>query len=192
MRLFNRPKTCYFVHRQEQVSNVLSISQCRWPSTLTIPPVFLGKTNVACLTMLNILGQYRKVITTESMDERHHEAEEKASFDLNSFKIVYIAPMKALVQEQVKNFSHRLADYGVVVRELSGDSSLTRQQIAETQVLVVSIDGDIEPSTLAIWSDCILMLSLFFLNSDNAREMGYCDKTGRREGLHTAHQACYH
>jgi pre-mRNA-splicing helicase BRR2 len=85
--------------------------------------------------MLNVLAQYRKERPTmDGLDG----AGEKESFDLKSFKIVYVAPMKALVQEVVKNFTQRLSEYGVVVRELSGDSSLTRQQIAETQLLVVS------------------------------------------------------
>jgi pre-mRNA-splicing helicase BRR2 len=42
------------------------------------------------------------------------------------------------VQEVVKNFSDRLGPYGINVRELSGDSSLTRQQISETQLLVTT------------------------------------------------------
>jgi pre-mRNA-splicing helicase BRR2 len=89
--------------------------------------------------MLNILGQYRKPKSKGDHDgNSSDEGEGKESFDLNSFKIVYVAPMKALVQEVVKNFSQRLADYGIVVRELSGDSSLSRQQIAETQLLVTT------------------------------------------------------
>mmetsp|Transcript_200 Transcript_200/g.509 ORF Transcript_200/g.509 Transcript_200/m.509 type:complete len:2147 (-) Transcript_200:47-6487(-) len=95
-------------------------------NVLLCAPTGAGKTNVACLTMLNILAQFKK--QSEDLNENN--------FDLNAFKIVYIAPMKALVQEVVSNFSKRLAAYGVVVRELSGDSSLTRQQIAETQLLV--------------------------------------------------------
>jgi pre-mRNA-splicing helicase BRR2 len=100
---------------------------------LLCAPTGAGKTNVACLTMLNVLGQHRK--EEASYDSDGSDTDEKKAFDLQSFKIVYIAPMKALVQEMVKNFSDRLAPYGVVVRELSGDSSLTRQQIAETQLL---------------------------------------------------------
>lgn len=98
---------------------------------LLCAPTGAGKTNVACLTMLNTLGQFKKKIN----DNINYG---KESFDLNSFKIVYVAPMKALVQEIVSNFSERLADYGITVRELSGDSSLTRHQIAETQVLVTT------------------------------------------------------
>jgi pre-mRNA-splicing helicase BRR2 len=48
--------------------------------------------------------------------------------------------MKALVQEVVKNFSKRLGAYGVSVKELSGDSSLTRQQISETQIHVTTTE----------------------------------------------------
>jgi len=54
-------------------------------------------------------------------------------------KIVYVAPMKALVQEVVTNFSQRLGPaYGLVVRELSGDQQLSRAEIAETQIIVTT------------------------------------------------------
>ena len=90
---------------------------------LLCAPTGAGKTNVAMMTMLNILGQHKKA---------------DGSIDLSSFKIVYVAPMKALVQEVVKNFGKRLSKYGISVRELSGDSSLTRFQISQTQVLVTT------------------------------------------------------
>lgn len=54
------------------------------------------------------------------------------SFDNNKYKIVYVAPMKALVAEIVGNLSNRLKHYNVKVNELSGDQSLTHQQIDET------------------------------------------------------------
>ena len=44
--------------------------------------------------------------------------------------------MKALVQEVVGNFQNRLGDFGVTVRELTGDMQLTKQQISETQVTI--------------------------------------------------------
>jgi|AntRauTorckE5430_2_1112549.scaffolds.fasta_scaffold00836_2 pre-mRNA-splicing helicase BRR2 len=99
---------------------------------LLCAPTGAGKTNVAMLTMLNILGQFRK----EGLDD--NKGNNENMYDLRSFKIVYVAPMKALVQEVVKNFSKRLSAYGISVKELSGDSSLTRQQIADTQVLVTT------------------------------------------------------
>jgi len=108
---------------------------------LLCAPTGAGKTNVACLAMLNILGQYKfdqAQVSDGDGDDVHDGENKKGMFDLQSFKIVYVAPMKALVQEVVKNFSQRLKDYGVSVRELSGDSSLTRQQVAETQLIVTT------------------------------------------------------
>jgi pre-mRNA-splicing helicase BRR2 len=101
---------------------------------LLCAPTGAGKTNIAMLAVLNILGQYRTVSDTVSDDG----ANNPEKYDRNSFKIVYVAPMKALVQEVVKNFSKRLEPYGILVKELSGDSSLTRQQIADTQFLVTT------------------------------------------------------
>ena len=76
------------------------------------------------LTILNELGKYRDA--------------EAGTFDLDAFKIVYIAPMKALVQEMVGNFSSRLGVYGIKVGELTGDSQMTKQQISETQIIVTT------------------------------------------------------
>lgn len=90
---------------------------------LLCAPTGAGKTNVALMCMLNQLGQHMK---------------EDGSIDLDSFKIVYIAPMKALVQECVQSFGKKLAPFGITVRELSGDQNLTRQQIQETQVIVTT------------------------------------------------------
>ncbi|KAH8081708.1 hypothetical protein JL720_8831 [Aureococcus anophagefferens] len=86
------------------------------------------RTNVAVLTMLNCMARYR----TSPDDDA------SLAMDLGAFKIVYVAPMKALVQECVLNFGKRLAPYGVSVKELSGDQSLTYQQIQETQVIVTT------------------------------------------------------
>ncbi|KAF9231792.1 hypothetical protein BU15DRAFT_8138, partial [Melanogaster broomeanus] len=49
--------------------------------------------NVAMLTILNELAKYRD------------EETGRGAFALDQFKIVYIAPMKALVQEMVGNFT---------------------------------------------------------------------------------------
>ncbi|CAL5322251.1 unnamed protein product [Camellia sinensis] len=48
--------------------------------------------------------------------------------------------MKALVAEVVGNLSNRLQDYDVKVRELSGDQTLTHQQIKETQIIVTTLE----------------------------------------------------
>ncbi|KAF4587861.1 activating signal cointegrator 1 complex subunit 3 [Ophiocordyceps camponoti-floridani] len=91
---------------------------------LVCAPTGSGKTNVAMLTMLRELGKNRNPETGE--------------IDLDAFKIVYIAPLKALVQEQVGNFGKRLEQFGVRVSELTGDRQLTKQQISETQVIVTT------------------------------------------------------
>lgn len=90
---------------------------------LLCAPTGAGKTNVAMLTILNTLYHFRNG---------------DGSFDLNAFKIVYIAPLKALVQEQTRELSRRLEQYGIKVEELTGDSNLTKQQISETQILVTT------------------------------------------------------
>ncbi|KAH0834659.1 putative RNA helicase [Lanmaoa asiatica] len=92
---------------------------------LLCAPTGAGKTNVAMLTILNELAKYRD--------------EETGEFALDQFKIVYIAPMKALVQEMVGNFTSRLTTtFGVKVGELTGDSQMTKQQISETQIIVTT------------------------------------------------------
>ncbi|KAI0164808.1 Sec63 Brl domain-containing protein [Xylariaceae sp. FL1272] len=91
---------------------------------LICAPTGSGKTNVAMLTILRELGKHRNPKTGD--------------IDLDAFKIVYIAPLKALVQEQVGNFGARLKPFGITVSELTGDRQLTKQQILETQVIVTT------------------------------------------------------
>jgi pre-mRNA-splicing helicase BRR2 len=91
---------------------------------LICAPTGSGKTNVAMLAMLREIGKNRNPETGEIL--------------LDDFKIVYIAPLKALVQEQVGNFGKRLEPYGIRVSELTGDRQLTKQQIADTQIIVTT------------------------------------------------------
>jgi pre-mRNA-splicing helicase BRR2 len=92
---------------------------------LICAPTGAGKTNVAMLTILRVLSKFRNPGTN--------------ALDLDNFKIVYVAPMKALVQEVVGNLSSRLsAQYGIKVAELTGDRQLTKQQISETQIIVTT------------------------------------------------------
>lgn len=91
---------------------------------LLCAPTGAGKTNVAMLTILNELSKWRDKETGE--------------IDLNAFKIAYVAPMKALVSEQAANLRDRLQSYGITVNELTGDSQLTKAQIAETQIIVTT------------------------------------------------------
>jgi pre-mRNA-splicing helicase BRR2 len=57
--------------------------------------------------------------------------------DTAAFKIVYVAPMKALVAEMVGNFSTRLGEaYGLKVRELTGEHLARVQSRAQLEGLV--------------------------------------------------------
>ncbi|OQR87098.1 pre-mRNA-splicing helicase BRR2 [Achlya hypogyna] len=92
---------------------------------LLCAPTGAGKTNVAMLTILHEVAKARDATT--------------GAIDLNAFKIVYVAPMKALVQEVVDNLTQRLtAAYGIEVRELSGDQNLSREQLFRTQIIVTT------------------------------------------------------
>jgi len=88
---------------------------------LLCAPTGAGKTNVAMLCILNELMKYRKP---------------DGEFAKDQFKLIYIAPLKALVAEMVNAFSKRLNPYGIRVEELTGDRQMTKQQISETQVIV--------------------------------------------------------
>lgn len=88
---------------------------------LLCAPTGAGKTNVALLTMMREIGKHINDDGTINADE---------------FKIIYVAPMRSLVQEMVGNFGRRLATYNLTVSELTGDHQLTREQIAATQVIV--------------------------------------------------------
>jgi pre-mRNA-splicing helicase BRR2 len=81
------------------------------------------KTNVAMLCMLREIGLHQQ---------------SDGSFDTSAFKMIYVAPMKSLVQEMVLNFTPRLKPFGMNVAELSGDQQLNAQQIAETQLIVTT------------------------------------------------------
>lgn len=94
---------------------------------LLCAPTGAGKTNVAVLCMLHEIGLHLVDTSDGSLMLKDKD-----------FKIIYIAPMKALVQEVVGNLSERLHPYGINVQELTGDRNMTRQQISETQVIVTT------------------------------------------------------
>ena len=88
---------------------------------LVCAPTGAGKTNVAVLTMLHEIGLH---------------VQPDGTLSKGKFKIVYIAPMKALVAEMVGNFQRRFERYGLKVSELTGDMGLTRFQIENTDIIV--------------------------------------------------------
>ncbi|KAH8347048.1 hypothetical protein KR059_004486 [Drosophila kikkawai] len=89
---------------------------------LVCAPTGAGKTNVAMLTIVHTI--------------RCHL--EQGIINRDEFKIVYIAPMKALAAEMVENFSKRLKSLQIAVRELTGDMQLTKAEMAATQILVTT------------------------------------------------------
>ncbi|KAJ6244629.1 activating signal cointegrator 1 complex subunit 3 [Anaeramoeba flamelloides] len=94
---------------------------------LVCAPTGAGKTNIALLTVLHEI-------------KRHILGEDgySATIDMNEFKIVYVAPMKALAAEVVDNFSKRLRYLKIKVRELTGDMQLTEKELNETQIIVTT------------------------------------------------------
>ena len=91
---------------------------------LVSAPTGAGKTNVAMMAMLRAIDAARSPTT--------------GAIDGHNLKMVYVAPMKALVQEVVRTFSIRLEPLGLAVAELSGDAAMTQQQMATTQLIVTT------------------------------------------------------
>jgi len=116
-----------FPHPIEKLNRIQSkIFEAAFRSTenlLVCAPTGAGKTNIALLTIMHQVGIYTKADGTINTD---------------AFKVIYIAPMKALVAEIVGNFSLRLKPYGLVVRELTGDVHLTKVEIDSAQVIVTT------------------------------------------------------
>ncbi|XP_062366763.1 U5 small nuclear ribonucleoprotein 200 kDa helicase isoform X1 [Cinclus cinclus] len=88
---------------------------------LLCAPTGAGKTNVALMCMLREIGKHINMDGTINVEE---------------FKIIYIAPMRSLVQEMVGSFGKRLATYGITVAELTGDHQLCKEEISATQIIV--------------------------------------------------------
>ncbi|THG01810.1 hypothetical protein TEA_006156 [Camellia sinensis var. sinensis] len=56
----------------------------------------------------------------------------------DEFKIVYVAPMKALAAEVTSTFSHRLSPLNITVKELTGDMQLSKSELEVTQMIVTT------------------------------------------------------
>jgi antiviral helicase SLH1 len=99
---------------------------------LICAPTGAGKTDAAMLTILNTIAKN----TTPSLSEDPDATDLKVA--LNDFKIVYVAPMKALAAEITEKLGKRLAWLGVQCRELTGDMHLTKAEIVATQIIVTT------------------------------------------------------
>eukprot|EP00834_Sanchytrium_tribonematis_P000085 NODE_3_length_80033_cov_0.932970.p1 type:complete len:1374 gc:universal NODE_3_length_80033_cov_0.932970:33967-29846(-) len=80
-------------------------------------PTSAGKTNVALLVIANAIKETPKHLT-------------------KSLKMVYVAPMKALVAEITTKFKKILRKINITVNEVSGDMQLSRKELMNTNLLV--------------------------------------------------------
>ncbi|KAJ5771096.1 uncharacterized protein N7511_003147 [Penicillium nucicola] len=99
---------------------------------LICAPTGAGKTDAAMLTVLSVIAKN----TTPNPLENPEATEFTVQVD--DFKIVYVAPMKALAAEVTEKLGKRLAWLGVKVRELTGDMQLTKREIVDTQIIVTT------------------------------------------------------
>ena len=95
-------------------------------------PTGAGKTDAAMLAILNAISHS---LTPNPKDEPN-----ASEFLVNSgdFKIIYVAPMKALAAEITEKLGRRLAWLGIQVREYTGDMHLTKKEIVLTQIIVTT------------------------------------------------------
>ncbi|KAF8528771.1 Sec63-domain-containing protein [Hysterangium stoloniferum] len=100
---------------------------------LLICDLFQGKTDVAMLTVLRVIDQNLSSPTVKS-----NPGQLASAIKRDDFKIIYVAPMKALAAEIVRKLGKRLAWLSIRVRELTGDMQLTKAEIAETQIIVTT------------------------------------------------------
>jgi activating signal cointegrator complex subunit 3 len=77
----------------------LQTGYCSNENILVCAPTGAGKTNIAMITVLHEIGLH--------MDS--------GQIHKDDFKIVYVAPMKALAAEVTRNFGGRLAGLGLQV-----------------------------------------------------------------------------
>ena len=99
---------------------------------LICAPTGAGKTDAAMLTILHAIGQ--------NITPNPFENPDATDFVLHAedFKIVYVAPMKALAAEITQKLGSRLAWLGVQAREFTGDMHLTKKEILQTQIIVTT------------------------------------------------------
>ncbi|KAH9813422.1 Sec63 Brl domain-containing protein [Melampsora americana] len=100
---------------------------------LVCAPTGAGKTDVAMLTILRAISQYSGLTFTNKHNSIQHIGKIR-----NDFKIIYVAPMKALAAEIVRKMGKRLSWLGLVVKELTGDMQLTKAEINSTHLIVTT------------------------------------------------------
>ena len=99
---------------------------------LICAPTGAGKTDAAMLTILNAISH------NISPNPIEHPDASDFVVQYEDFKIVYVAPMKALAAEITEKLGKRLAWLGIQVREYTGDMHLTKKEIVATQIIVTT------------------------------------------------------
>jgi antiviral helicase SLH1 len=99
---------------------------------LICAPTGAGKTDAAMLTILNAIA---KNTIPNPLDD---PTAVDFTVQTDDFKIVYVAPMKALAAEVTEKLGKRLSWLGIQVRELTGDMQLTKREISQTQIIVTT------------------------------------------------------
>ena len=99
---------------------------------LICAPTGAGKTDAAMLAILNAISH--NLSPDPVLDPDASDFLVKSE----DFKIIYVAPMKALAAEVTEKLGRRLAWLGVQVREFTGDMHLTKKEITQTQIIVTT------------------------------------------------------
>ena len=115
------------LNRIQTIVHPVALKQSR--NLLVAAPTGAGKTNIALMTILREVSLHVPEAATQENSALWNMAEKQ-------FKIIYIAPLKALASEIVDKFTSALSYLGIKVRELTGDMSMTKQEIAETHIIV--------------------------------------------------------
>ena len=119
---FAKPALFGFKTLNRIQSKIFEIAYKTNENLLVCAPTGAGKTVCALMTILHQIGQ--NIINGRIQKE--------------NFKIVYVAPMKALAAEMTENFSKRLNPLGIVCKELTGDMQLSKKELQETQIIVTT------------------------------------------------------
>ena len=99
---------------------------------LICAPTGAGKTDAAMLTILSTIAHNISPSPAENPEATDF------AVDTGDFKIIYVAPMKALAAEITEKLGKRLAWLGINVREFTGDMHLTKKEIVQTQIIVTT------------------------------------------------------
>ncbi|KAL9104629.1 MAG: hypothetical protein Q9163_000433 [Psora crenata] len=99
---------------------------------LICAPTGAGKTDAAMLAVLNVISHYINPNPIEQPDAMDFVTNPE------DFKVIYVAPMKALAAEITEKLGRRLAWLGIHARELTGDMHLTKKEITQTQIIVTT------------------------------------------------------